>query len=385
MKLRKLIFWLHLTAGVFAAIVVFIMSITGVALTYQKQMTEWADRSYWPAPPEPGATPLPLDTLLSKVKEAVPDAKPSNIILYSEPGSPAVVTVSQGKNAIVDRYTGEITGEGSAAIRSFFSTMTAWHRYVGAAGESRPIGKAITGASNLAFLFIVISGIYIWWPRSWTRQSLRSVTWFRTGVRGRARDFNWHNVFGFWTAIPLFFVVISATVISYPWATALVYRITNTEQPRNEARSNAASGADNIDPSGIDGLVARAEQQAPGWRTLNFRLPASSEKQITFNIDKGWGGQPQHRSTVVLERATGEVARAQRFADQNTGQRARSWMRFVHTGEFYGLTGQTIAGIASAAACMLVITGLSLSVRRFLAWVKRRRVTQPAEGALAAD
>ena len=49
MKLRKIFFWLHLIAGVFAGIVIFLMSVTGVALTYQKQMTEWADRSYWPA------------------------------------------------------------------------------------------------------------------------------------------------------------------------------------------------------------------------------------------------------------------------------------------------------------------------------------------------
>ena len=72
MKLRKIIFWLHLCAGVFAGIVVLIMSITGVALTYQKQMTEWADRSYWPSPPAPGAQVLPLETLIHNVRSVGP-------------------------------------------------------------------------------------------------------------------------------------------------------------------------------------------------------------------------------------------------------------------------------------------------------------------------
>ena len=40
------------------------------------------------------------------------------------------------------------------------------------------------------------------------------------------------------------------------------------------------------------------------------------------------------------------------------------------TGEFYGLTGQTIAGIASAGGAFLVYTGLALAIRRLLAWVR---------------
>ena len=70
--------------------------------------------------------------------------------------------------------------------------------------------------------------------------------------------------------------------------------------------------------------------------------------------------------------------REETFSGQNAGQRARTWMRFVHTGEFYGTAGQTIAGIASAAGAMLVFTGLSLAFRRFWAWNARRsRVHEP--------
>ena len=46
MKLRKLLFWLHLVTGVVAGSVVLIMSVTGVLLMYEKQMTAWADRGF---------------------------------------------------------------------------------------------------------------------------------------------------------------------------------------------------------------------------------------------------------------------------------------------------------------------------------------------------
>jgi uncharacterized iron-regulated membrane protein len=93
---------------------------------------------------------------------------------------------------------------------------------------------------------------------------------------------------------------------------------------------------------------------------------------VTFAIDKSFGGRPQMRSTLVFDKNTGELARSQTFSDQTTGERARSWMRFVHTGEFYGVTGQTIAGIASAAGAVLVFTGLSLAMRRLFARNARR-------------
>ena len=87
--------------------------------------------------------------------------------------------------------------------RAFFRSVVEWHRYLAAAGSSRPVGRAITGASNLAFLFIVVSGIFLWFPRVWRWSAVRGVVWFKGGLRGKARDFNWHNTIGFWSAVPL--------------------------------------------------------------------------------------------------------------------------------------------------------------------------------------
>ena len=57
-----------------------------------------------------------------------------------------------------------------------------------------------------------------------TELLFRPVLVFDRRAKGKARDFNWHHVFGFWMAIPLALVVGSATVISFPWASDLAYR-----------------------------------------------------------------------------------------------------------------------------------------------------------------
>jgi uncharacterized iron-regulated membrane protein len=104
-----------------------------------------------------------------------------------------------------------VRGEGATTTRAFFRRVTELHRWVGAVGDRRELGKAVTGAANLAFLFLVVSGAYLWWPRSWTRSAVRNVALLRGGLRGKARDFNWHNVVGLWSAIPLFVVVLSGS------------------------------------------------------------------------------------------------------------------------------------------------------------------------------
>src|SRR5687767_9412347 len=98
MKVRRIVFWMHRCAALFVGTVVFIMSITGVTLAYQRQLTEWADRSYWPSPTAGVSEPLSVDALIAKVREARPDANPSAVILYSDPSKPAAVTIAQGRH-----------------------------------------------------------------------------------------------------------------------------------------------------------------------------------------------------------------------------------------------------------------------------------------------
>ena len=386
MKLRSVLFWLHLACGVVAGIVIFIMSVTGALLTYQRQMTAWADmRGYWIEPSE-GAKRLPADAFLAKVTGAQPDLAPTAIVIRSAPGAPASLAAGPGRQVFVNPYSGEVLGEGNGqGMRDFFRTVVEWHRYVAMAGDSRPTGRAITGASNLMFLVIVVSGLFLWWPRTWTSAALRNILWFRGGLAGKTRDFNWHNTIGFWSAIPLAIIVAGGAVISYPWATALVYQAYGEQPPAPAGGLGARGGGPGATADGedltanvpLEALVARAEGQMPEWKTISIALPSGNAPRIVLTLDAGDGGQPQKRATLILNRRTGAVERWEPYSSQSAGRRARTWLRFAHTGEVYGLAGQTVAGLVTAGGAVLVFTGLALALRRFLSWRKRAR------GALA--
>ena len=414
-RIRTVFFWLHLTSGVVAGVVVLIMSITGVALTYEKQVLEWSDRQAWSAPSSDRSDRLSPETLLARVREARPEAAPTMLTLRADPASPATVTFDGAGAVLVDPSSGQVIGAPPGGLRAFFRAMTSWHRWLALEGSSRTVGKAVTGAANLMFLFIVLSGIYLWLPRVWNRAQFRQVLWFRRRLSSKARDFNWHNVIGIWSAIPLAIVVAGAVPISYPWASNLVYRIVGEEPPRPQAgpgggppsqsgrpgrstgsserrgdtRDNAGEGkeasvAPAPDWSGLDSGFLLASERSTDWRSIGIRLPQRPQQPFSFTVDEGYGGQPQKRGTLTVGRGAGAVPVWETFADQSPGRRLRSWLRFAHTGEYYGLFGQTIAGIVSAGGVVLVWTGLALAFRRCVAWVQRRRERPTAAQASKA-
>jgi uncharacterized iron-regulated membrane protein len=303
-EFRRVIFWLHLCAGVFAGTVVLIMSATGVALMYEKQMLAWADlRNDRITPPGQDARRLPMGALLEKVR-AERGELPATVTVRPGPGDPVAFGYGRESTVYFNPYSGEILGEGSSGLRWFFRLMTDWHRWLGAGGENRNIGKAITGACNLAFLFIVVSGPYLWWPRNWRWPNVRSIVLFRGGLRGKARDFNWHNVIGFWSAVPLFFVVLSATVISYPWASDLVYRVVGEEPPVRRGPGFGPGGPGRTQSAG-------REHGASEKRTARGRAGESSRSGLRAEAlpRAERNAEPVEASAAVLERSSGPSVR----------------------------------------------------------------------------
>jgi uncharacterized iron-regulated membrane protein len=97
---------------------------------------------------------------------------------------------------------------------------------------------------------------------------------------------------------------------------------------------------------------------------------------VTFSVTAGDRGRPDLRAQLSFDRATG-AAKWEGYADQSPGRRLRTWARWTHTGEAAGFLGQTVAGLVSAGAALLVWTGFALAWRRF--FPRRRGIAQSEE------
>lgn len=378
---RTILFWCHLATGITVGTIVLLMSLTGVLLAYERQIVDWADMRQLAAAPATSDPHLSMDVLLARATAAEAGKSPSRIIESADPSRPVAFVFDRQRTTFIDARTGVVLGHGAGGIRQFFQRVTAWHRWLGTGADGRSTARAITGACNLGFLFLVCSGLYLWWPRGWTWRHFRQGLWFRRGLIGKARDFNWHHVFGFWSFVPLLVIVASGVVMSYGWANALLYRVAGDPVPTRgravataRSRTPHSTGTRAAAPASLDRAWEAAEQQVAGWRTLTLPLPVAAGTSAAFTVDWGTGGQPQKRGQLTVDASTGAVVHWEPFASQSRGRRWRSWMRFLHTGEALGVMGQTVAAVASAGAVLLVWTGFALAWRRLLRAVRSRRV-----------
>lgn len=375
--IRKTIFWIHLSCGVVTGLVIAMMSLTGVVLTYERQMLEWADaRTHTAIDAQSGAR-LSVETLLGRAQAQEPGFEPTSVVVPRDAQQAWTLSAGRGGGSrLLDPYSGALLGEGATGLRSFFRAVTGWHRWFNASGDARGTWRAVTGISNLAFLFLLLSGLYLWLPRIYRWVAFRTHLWFNPkATSAKARDYNWHHVFGFWTTVPLIVIVYTATVFNYDWSNTLLYRAFGEEPPQRggppaaaqsdqltAAHESAASGQ----PLSLDALLASAQAHTPDWQRITLQLPDAHAKSVEFGIDAGTGGQPQHRHTLELGAATGAVHAWQPFSSQTPGRQARSWVRFLHTGEAFGVAGQTIAGFVSATTLLMVWTGFALAWRRLI-------------------
>lgn len=373
MPFRKLLYWPHLICGVLAGVVILTMSVTGVLLTYEKQMVAWSERQF-DVVPVAGAVALSPEELHASASAADPSRPVARLIYRNDPAAAVVAVRGRSDKLYLDPYTGRVIAEGPTAMQAFMQWTTQFHRWFALEGASRDTARMVTGAANLMFLFLAVSGIYLWFPPVLRWVNIRKVLFFKKNANAHARDFNWHHVMGIWSVVPLVVITATAAVFYYDWANDLVYRLAGDEAPvRGERSPVPAPAAETSAGMGLSMLFTTAATYRQDWNSLTLAWPKPGDRQVTFTFDWGMGGEPAKKGDLVIDRTSGAVTGWVAFEDKTPGSQARTMVRFLHTGEALGVIGQTIAGIVSLFSAIMVWTGIALAWRKYVAPLRRKR------------
>jgi uncharacterized iron-regulated membrane protein len=390
---RKILFWMHLSCGVVAGVFILVMSATGVTLTYEAQMQAAAAKRNNVTIVQ-GQQRLSADELAAAAQATLPEPNPRlSMVIDANPAVPVSFSAGRGTAVLLNPYTGSAIEDAAAGTRGFMSTMRSWHRWLG--GDSSSFGAKLIDWSNLLFVFIIASGLYLWFPAVMRWRTVRGLVFFQKKyINAKVRDFNWHHVFGVWMLIPLFLIATSGAVISFPWASNLVYAAFGEKPPQRggggggqgaqqsgQQRAGGQRGEGPPDEAApaparatLQQLFDSAVAQGDDWQRITLPLAAARDHvDVTVELKSTERRPP--RKTYELSVADASLIgprNAAPAAVPSRGQQARTWFRFVHTGEQYGVVGQTIAGLASLAGCLLVYTGLALAYRRLIRPLFRR-------------
>ena len=393
--IRKIIFRLHLSVATAAGVVVLMMAVTGVFLSLEGPVTGLAERRHF-VDPVGASTRLSPSALLEAAEawgaEREAPFAATSIRYRSHPRAPVRVDGGRDRHVYLDPYGGAVLGDGPGRVEGFFEAVRGWHRWFNVSSGSVRRARAVTGAVNLAFLFLLLTGPILWLPTRVTKRTLANILLFQRGARGAWRDLNWHQVVGIWSVLPLMVIVVTGVLTSYPGVADRVYPVVGRAIPAagwpgvgvpavggaqpDEAQgpgTEAMPGAEARAVHDLAAVLSTAEGWVPGWRSLAVPLPRASDREVRVEIRGGRTGQPQKTGTLTIDAATGNTLSWQSFADETPSHRAQEFLRYAHTGEYWGIAGRVVAALCSLAAALMVWTGLSLALRRLRRLLALRR------------
>jgi uncharacterized iron-regulated membrane protein len=212
--LRKIAFQIHLWIGLAIGLYVVMLSLTGSALVFRREM----DRAFAPDRParEPGRPTMTVDALTAAAQRAYPDYTVASVgqIQRRTP----VIQIDFTKNGeTIERefsaYTGEDLGDPFPPASEWLLWVVSLHDDLLLTRDQN--GRFWNGVGSMLATLLCITGAVIWWPGivSWRRavSVKRNASWKRI-------NFDLHSALGFWFFAIIFVWALSGIYLAMPSA-----------------------------------------------------------------------------------------------------------------------------------------------------------------------
>ena len=382
--MRKIFRNIHLWLSVPFGILITLICFSGAALVFEKEVMDLCHRElYFVKKVE--AAPLPMEQLMTKVAATLPDSvSVTGVNISSDPERAYQVTLSKPRRAsmYVDQYTGEITGKYERA--PFFNFMFRMHRWLlDSMKQDGGIfwGKMIVGTSTLMFVFVLISGVVVWWPR--TRKVLKNSLKIVANKGWRRFWYDLHVAGGMYALVFLLAMALTGLTWSFQWYRTGFYKTFGVEVQPSMGHGNAAANATakggkrEGSPEGRSGRPeGRKHSPYTNWQQVYEQLAEANPdyKQISVSDGSASVAVPRFGNQRGTDRykfnpRNGEITETTLYKDLDNSGKIRGWIYSVHVGSWGGMLTRILTFVAALIGASLPLTGYYLWIRKK---IKRR-------------
>lgn len=318
-RVRRLVRWAHLWAGLALSVALFVLAVTGSALTYKEAYWRWAYPELRMA--DPGALPPEeLQAELAAARDHFGDDLRS--VKLPEPGVPAYhlyltdgeAFMTVGGHQVLDRWGPR------DRVMSFLFDLHA-HLLAGERGEQ------VGGVIALLGVLMILTGVYLWWP---TRRRFRWANAFPSGW-ARRKLIAWHRDLGLLaTPILLVLCLTGGGIVFYAQAGALLNSLFGDPPLPAEPAPTVAGGR----PFTLPGapVLARVGTELPDARLVFYYPPNGGTGVHGFRLKRPCELHPNGRSYVYLDDA-GRTLQRTDACTLPPGERALHAVYPLHAGK----------------------------------------------------
>ncbi len=399
----------HFYAGLFVAPFIFVLSVSGLVYLFNDEINDalQADKRFV----VPTAVALPLSEIATGALAAYPG------------GSITRIDTPRAANRSVEVYVSPSTGR---PIRVFVDpgrgTVLGSHDYdttvIGIADQVHgslligEIGDAIVELAACWGFVLIVTGLYLWWPRGMKSPWRTLLPSWRAS--GRAFWRSLHGAIGVWTALLALFLILSglpwATIwgglfrqateaagIGYPQSfrgygapasesptigaeTGGAAPWTLVEAPAPRSGGHGSHGSHSVQSGPPDGATIGLDRVATLLAERGMRAP------YRLSLPKGDRGvyialtypdQPEGQRSLYVDQYSGRVLGDVGFADYGWAAKAIELGVQLHMGNYFGTLNQIVMAVPCLGLILLSLTG------PYMWWQRRPRGSFGAPRQLA--
>jgi uncharacterized iron-regulated membrane protein len=356
----------HFYAGIFCIPFVILLSITGAIYLFKPYYESWQENQFHNL--VISGERLPANEQIQAAINAIPNGKFLSYRLPQHADESVLINVRADNNwqVFVNPYTGDVVGkqESSWQLMNIVKTIH---------GELLlgTTGSILVELAACWAIVLIVSGLYLWWPRNANGMAGVIYPRLREGKRTFWRDL--HAVTGIWISALALFLLITGLPWALVWGAALKeVRTIDFSQQQDWTQSRAqehqhwgaqASDTFNLTPE----ILTTAEK---------LQLAPPVELSIAEPMFNRWKAASQNQNRPqrmdVWISSHGNIEKQSGFAEKKFIDKAIGVGIAAHEGYLFGWFN-LVLGVLTCAGLILI------SVSGFILWLRRK-----PEGVLGA-
>lgn len=383
-RLRRISDWLHLWLGIASGLVVFHLGVTGCIFAFQKEITEFIHKKemFVDVPANPQT--IALSTLKVTAEKALGGKKKISFInAFKAPNRAWEFGTYKAGDAkafwyfdsidyydlvLINPYSGKVTLVADYKYEFFgIIKMLHWSFLI-----NHPIGQQIIGWATFIFVFLLISGIVMWWPKNLKKSNFDKSFKVKWSAKFKRINYDLHNVLGFYAVTICLVLALTGMVWAFQWFQATVYVVASRSitPPVNITGKSDSTQTSIKNPFDIAFETAKQKFKdadrigmSPAFSTGSAVIYASGYKgkQTYYNYDE-----------LQFDQYSGKILNKRDYSEKNAGEKLIAMNYDIHVGAILGLPGKILAFLASFIAASLPITGF------IIWWGKKKKKKIPA-------
>ncbi|WP_374056788.1 PepSY-associated TM helix domain-containing protein [Rossellomorea sp. FM04394] len=374
----------HFYAGIIFAPFLVILALSGAVYLFKPQIESIMYNDVYFVK-EKGSSIISPSAQMAKVREEAPDQIVTSMKVYDDPSRTTEFSVmNNGEmfSVYVNPYTGNVAGSIKNDVK-FTEIFKKLHSelIVGGTVANRLVELAACWA-----VILLITGLYIWWPRN--KASIWGTILPRFRQKGRTFWRDMHAVPAFWLSVSILILILTGL----PWSGVMGEQINRLATSTNTGYPAFATSFGEKPQS-----VVKAKDLAEDvpWASENMSVPSSTtdgyvplsiedatyiarnekiKKPYTISMPQGdkvvytiatSHSKPGDNATLHVDQYSGSILSDVRFSDYGIMAKAITMGIALHEGRLFGLTNQIIGLIICIGLIGMVVSSLIL-------WRKRK-------------